>query len=68
VAAGPVHECEYGTEVDPDSGWFVVNTSMDVSEIRKNFDKTEIGSRVERIERIKRPADGRVLARQLSLF
>jgi hypothetical protein len=65
--AGRVYTADRGTEEDPAAGWFVVRSrAEDGLELRNWLEN--FGERVDRVQELEAPAEGRTLARQRALF
>ena len=69
VAVGRVRECGLGTEIDTTAGWFVVAAPLPtVKAVRDGLMAHGLSERVDLIEPLLKPADGRYIAKQLALF
>lgn len=66
---GRVRECGLGTEVDPTAGWYTVSArEKEVPEVRERLRDLGISEHVDLVEPLRRPIEGRSMARQLGLF
>jgi len=66
---GRVYECDHGTEIDPTAGWYTVNIGeKEVPGVRERLKALGISERVDHIEPLSRPIDGRSISKQLALF
>lgn len=64
---GQVHQSSFGSAVDAQAGWFVVQLAVTtVTEVREQLG--EWSSQVTFIAPLNRPEHGQAIARQLSLF